>query len=597
MVAATEAPAVVTAPKLAGSGEIGTAVSVDAGTWSGRPAPTIALQWRRDGAAIVGVTGASYVLQAADAGHEVSVLVTARNSSGSVSVSSNTIPVGLDATPPTNTVLPTTSGTPTQGRTLTATSNGPWSGTPAPTFARRWQRNGTDIAGQTGSTYVLQAADVNAQIRLRVIATNTAGAASAYSAAVLVRSASDDFNIVSLNPSNYLALLAQARTGKTRYVFAPGTYPDFFWPTNVTDFDIELVPSDRTDPPVFRGMGWVKPGNVKGNFTHLANAAAGSDFNKNIKIDGLDFRAERFTSMQRRVGTGVQSLVLTDGQGLGWRVTGTSHPSGDLVGDKENGGITLLDINGGNGVYEITNCLFDGAAIQIGWSGNGSMNFHHNILQNLCEDGFKYGSGNFTFTDNEINAKRGPTTAMSDASGGPPPHEDGIQSNGGGLNNYRVMRNVIITTGEYGGLNGGQLRPNSNFGSSTPHYNVRIEDNEVRSPTASAFILFGYAQNGTGADGTGYDIIVRGNKCWSGGLPWESSPAILGKTGTAEWGNGRRLFTNNVAGKCNLGDAPGNIDSNSRNTVPTGWSWKYRLDVTPGTAFSGRYGATGGVIP
>ena len=51
--------------------------------------------------------------------------------------------------------------------------------------------------------------------------------------------------------------------------------------------------------------------------------------------------------------------------------------------NKENGGITLLDINGGNGVYEITNCLFDGAAIQIGWSGNGSMNFHHNILQNL----------------------------------------------------------------------------------------------------------------------------------------------------------------------------------------------------------------------
>ena len=51
------APAVVTAPKLTGTGKIGAAVSVDAGSWSGKPAPTTALQWRRDGADIAGATG------------------------------------------------------------------------------------------------------------------------------------------------------------------------------------------------------------------------------------------------------------------------------------------------------------------------------------------------------------------------------------------------------------------------------------------------------------------------------------------------------------------------------------------------------------
>ena len=61
------APPQVTAPQLTGSGTIGAAVGVDAGTWSGKPTPVTALQWRRDGADIAGATGASYTPVAADA--------------------------------------------------------------------------------------------------------------------------------------------------------------------------------------------------------------------------------------------------------------------------------------------------------------------------------------------------------------------------------------------------------------------------------------------------------------------------------------------------------------------------------------------------
>ena len=77
------APAVVAAPTLAGSGKVGAAVGVEAGRWSGQPAPTTALQWCRDGVAIAGATGASYVPVAADDRTELTCRVTASNVAGS----------------------------------------------------------------------------------------------------------------------------------------------------------------------------------------------------------------------------------------------------------------------------------------------------------------------------------------------------------------------------------------------------------------------------------------------------------------------------------------------------------------------------------
>ena len=87
-----EAPAVVTAPELTGSGKIGAAVGVDAGTWSGRPAPSTALQWRRDGADIAGATGASYTPVAADDRTALTCRVTATNLAGSAVATTAALP-------------------------------------------------------------------------------------------------------------------------------------------------------------------------------------------------------------------------------------------------------------------------------------------------------------------------------------------------------------------------------------------------------------------------------------------------------------------------------------------------------------------------
>jgi PA14 domain-containing protein len=88
---------------------------------------------------------------------------------------------------PANTVLPTITGQPREGRTLTA-NEGTWTGTTPLTYSYRWQRCDTggrqcsDIAGATAKTYTLTSADVGSKVRVKVTATNSVGSTTATSA-------------------------------------------------------------------------------------------------------------------------------------------------------------------------------------------------------------------------------------------------------------------------------------------------------------------------------------------------------------------------------------------------------------------------------
>lgn len=77
---------------------------------------------------------------------------------------------------PANTALPSTTGTPTEGETLTATT-GTWTNSPT-SYAYQWKNNGSNISGATSSTYVLVTGDVGDTITVEVTATNGSGSGS-----------------------------------------------------------------------------------------------------------------------------------------------------------------------------------------------------------------------------------------------------------------------------------------------------------------------------------------------------------------------------------------------------------------------------------
>ena len=88
------------------------------------------------------------------------------------------------AAAPANTTPPALSGTAKVGQTLTV-SNGTWSGDPTG-YSYQWQRctsatSCTGIAGATGKTYVIRAADAGRTLRAVVTATNSDGSSTANS--------------------------------------------------------------------------------------------------------------------------------------------------------------------------------------------------------------------------------------------------------------------------------------------------------------------------------------------------------------------------------------------------------------------------------
>ncbi|PWL18993.1 hypothetical protein DKP76_07130 [Falsochrobactrum shanghaiense] len=85
---------------------------------------------------------------------------------------------------PANTVAPAITGTATVGQTLTVT-NGTWTGTPTPTYARQWYADDVAIEGATATTYALTAAEEGAVITVVVTATNAAGSVTAASNATV----------------------------------------------------------------------------------------------------------------------------------------------------------------------------------------------------------------------------------------------------------------------------------------------------------------------------------------------------------------------------------------------------------------------------
>jgi hypothetical protein len=178
-------------PEILGTPAVGHTLTCESGTWTGVPVPTYSYLWVRDqgmpGEEAIGAANTStYVARAEDRGHSLSCVVTAANSEGSASQSSErvVVPVGSGGSPPANELPPRVSGEAVLGATL-ACSPGTWSGTPTPTLSYQWLRDGSSIAFATAGTYVVVEADQGHTLSCRVGAVNSEGAASKTSADAL----------------------------------------------------------------------------------------------------------------------------------------------------------------------------------------------------------------------------------------------------------------------------------------------------------------------------------------------------------------------------------------------------------------------------
>lgn len=184
-------PADIAAPRVVGTPAVGEPLTCEKGTWTGVPAPTYGYVWVRDQGmpdeeAVSSTTSSTYTPAPEDRGHSLSCDVTATNSEGSASRTTERVVVAADAggTPPANETAPTVSGEPAPGAPLTC-SEGTWSGSPAPTVAYQWLRDGSPIASATSSAYLVVEADRGHALSCSVTAINDEGIASATSSGVL----------------------------------------------------------------------------------------------------------------------------------------------------------------------------------------------------------------------------------------------------------------------------------------------------------------------------------------------------------------------------------------------------------------------------
>ena len=180
-------------PTLSGTAREGSTLTATRGSWTNSPA-TFTFKWQRcstDGLGCVDIATANtnrYTLAAADIGRTVRAVVTASNTDGRDVAPSAPSEVVASRNGPRNTVRPRISGEPLVGEEIEV-SNGVWTPEPA-TFSYQWQRCDTDgltclnVAGATGRTYGVRAADAGLRLRALVTARTSGGDRATASTAI-----------------------------------------------------------------------------------------------------------------------------------------------------------------------------------------------------------------------------------------------------------------------------------------------------------------------------------------------------------------------------------------------------------------------------
>ncbi|GAA4696173.1 M1 family aminopeptidase [Nocardioides conyzicola] len=155
-------------PTISGTAKVGRELAAVPGTWD--DGVELAYQWLADGTPVDGATGTTYTPGAGKVGAVVTVAVTGTKAGYDpvTKTSEATGPVAqgdLSSTP-----VPTISGTPKVGATLTA-HPGDWDADTE--LAYQWLADGTPVDGATGTTYTPGPGKVGAVVTVAVTGTKT----------------------------------------------------------------------------------------------------------------------------------------------------------------------------------------------------------------------------------------------------------------------------------------------------------------------------------------------------------------------------------------------------------------------------------------
>lgn len=165
-------------PSISGTVQVGQTLTASSGTWTNIPT-NFAYQWNRGGVAIVGATSSTYAPVAVDVGTLISVTIIASNSAGSSTPATSLATIAVIDIIPTNSIVPTISGTAQVGQTLSATT-GTWTHNPT-SYSYQWKSAGVNATGPgaTSISYTAVVADIGNALTVYVTATNSGGSSVA----------------------------------------------------------------------------------------------------------------------------------------------------------------------------------------------------------------------------------------------------------------------------------------------------------------------------------------------------------------------------------------------------------------------------------
>ena len=182
-------------PTVSGTPLPGQTLSTSTGAWVGTPTLAYSYQWRACNifdtcANIEGATEPTYTVEPLQVAESLEVVVTATNSVGSSSVTSEATSL-VGALLPSDVTLPGITGALAEGGLLSA-SSGTWSATAPIAYEYEWELCNAageackGISGALEPTLSLVTADIGSTLRAVVTATNSAGSTSATSPATSV---------------------------------------------------------------------------------------------------------------------------------------------------------------------------------------------------------------------------------------------------------------------------------------------------------------------------------------------------------------------------------------------------------------------------